>query len=112
MKFLNLGRIEKGDLSVNKTDLDVKKDVFNVSIESLEKQAVRKSIEIENKIDANLRVQADLDLMLIVANNLISNAIKPAVMAVRLNSFNCDAMSRLKCIMTQCPSARNKRQAV
>jgi signal transduction histidine kinase len=76
MKFLNLGRIEKGDLSINKTDLDVKKDVFDVSIESLEKQATRKNIEIENKIDANLRVHADLDLMLIVANNLISNAIK------------------------------------
>jgi two-component system NtrC family sensor kinase len=76
MKFLNLGRIEKGDLAVNKIDLDVRKDVFNVSIESLETQAMRKNIVIENNLDGNLRVLADRDLMQIVANNLISNAIK------------------------------------
>jgi signal transduction histidine kinase len=94
MKFLNLGRIEKGDLSVNKTDLDLKKDVFNVSIESLETQAARKNIEIENKIDANLHVHADRDLMLIVANNLISNAIKYGRDGGRIDiQSTCDAAS-------------------
>ena len=75
-KFLNLGRIEKGELAVNKTDLDLKKDVFDVSIDSLKAPAVRKNIEIDNQLDTNLRVHADHDLMQIVANNLISNAIK------------------------------------
>ena len=31
-KFLNLGRIERGELAVNKTGLNLKKDVFDVSI--------------------------------------------------------------------------------
>jgi two-component system NtrC family sensor kinase len=75
-KFLNLGRIEKGELAVNKTELNLKKDVFDVSVESLKTLAVRKYISIDNEIDENLRVIADHDLMLVVANNLISNAIK------------------------------------
>ncbi len=31
-KFLNLGRIERGELAVNKTGLNLKKDVFDTSI--------------------------------------------------------------------------------
>ncbi len=75
-KFLNLGRIEKGDLVVNKTELDIRKDIFDVSIDSLKPMAVRKNITIDNEVEQNLRVNADHDLMLVTANNLISNAIK------------------------------------
>ena len=75
-KFLNLGRIEKGDLAVNKTELDLRKDIFDVSIDSLKPMAVRKNITIDNEVEQNLRVNADHDLMLVTANNLISNAIK------------------------------------
>ena len=75
-KFLNLGRIEKGDLTVNKTELDLRKDIFDVSIDSLKPIAARKNITIDNEVEQNLRVNADHDLMLVTANNLISNAIK------------------------------------
>lgn len=75
-KFLNLGRIEKGDLPVNKTELNLKKDVFDVSIEALKAPAARKNIKIMNQLDAKFRIHADHDLMLVVANNLVSNAIK------------------------------------
>ncbi len=75
-KFLNLGRIEKGDLVVNKTELDLRKDIFDVSVDSLKPMAVRKNITIDNEIEQTLRVNADHDLMLVTANNLISNAIK------------------------------------
>ena len=75
-KFLNLGRIEKGDLVVNKMELDFRKDIFDVSIDSLKPMAVRKNITIDNEVEQNLRVNADHDLMLVTANNLISNAIK------------------------------------
>jgi two-component system NtrC family sensor kinase len=75
-KFLNLGRIEKGDLVVNKTELDLRKDIFDVSIDSLKPMAVRKNITIDNEVEQNLLVNADHDLMLVTANNLISNAIK------------------------------------
>jgi two-component system NtrC family sensor kinase len=75
-KFLNLGRIEKGELAVNKTELDLRKDIFDVSVDSLKPIAARKSIIIDNEVEQNLRVNADHDLMLVTANNLISNAIK------------------------------------
>jgi len=75
-KFLNLGRIERGELSVHKTSLNLKRDVFDVSIDSLAAVALRKHLKIENDIAADLDVEADHDLMQIVANNLVSNAIK------------------------------------
>jgi two-component system NtrC family sensor kinase len=75
-KFLNLGRIERGELALNKTGLNLKKDVFDTSIVSLAPMAVKKGLHIANEIDSDLVVQADSDLMQIVANNLVSNAIK------------------------------------
>ena len=75
-KFLNLGRIERGELPVHKTKLSLKTDVFDNSIHSLAAIAFRKNLNISNAIDPNLVVEADSDLMQIVANNLMSNAIK------------------------------------
>jgi signal transduction histidine kinase len=75
-KFLNLGRIEKGELEVNKAELNLKKDIFDVSVDSLKAAADRKNIKVANEIDKNLQINADHDLMLVVANNLIGNAIK------------------------------------
>jgi two-component system NtrC family sensor kinase len=75
-KFLNLGRIERGELTIHKAGLNLKKDIFDSSIDTLAAVAVRKHLKIDNQIDPDLNVQADHDLMLIVANNLVSNAIK------------------------------------
>jgi two-component system NtrC family sensor kinase len=75
-KFLNLGRIERGELAVNKTGLNLKKDVFDSSIVALAPMIVKKGLQITNEIETDLVVQADSDLMQIVANNLVSNAIK------------------------------------
>jgi len=75
-KFLNLGRVERGELHVRKTELNLKKDVFDASISSLEAVAYRKNLSISNEISPDLNVQADPDLMQIVANNLVGNAMK------------------------------------
>jgi len=75
-KFLNLGRVERGELEVHKTELNLKKDVFDASIASLEAVAFRKHLKISNEISLDLNVQADADLMQIVANNLVGNAMK------------------------------------
>ena len=53
-KFLNLGRIEKGELSVNKTELNLRKDIFDVSIDALKPVAVRKNITIDNEVEEDL----------------------------------------------------------
>ena len=75
-KFLNLGRVERGELEVRKTELNLKKDVFDTSINSLEAVAFRKHLKIVNEIHPDLNIQADADLMQIVANNLVGNAMK------------------------------------
>ncbi len=75
-KFLNLGRVERGELDVHKAKLSLKKDVFDTSINSLKAISFRKQLDISNEISPELEVQADTDLMQIVANNLVSNAIK------------------------------------
>jgi two-component system, NtrC family, sensor kinase len=75
-KFLSLGRIEKGELTAKKAVIEIKKDVFDVVIDSLIPAAEKKNISITNNIDSDLRIEADAELLQIVANNLVSNAIK------------------------------------
>jgi two-component system NtrC family sensor kinase len=91
-KFLSLGRVERGELAVNKTALNLKKDVFDTSISSLAPMANKKGLRISNEIDPGLVVQADSDLMQIVANNLVSNAIKysPDAGLIRLTAVSFD----------------------
>jgi len=75
-KFLNLSRIERGEMELNKSEINLAKDVFEVSLETFSNQFTRNNIEVINNIDADLKVNADSDMMLIVANNLVSNAAK------------------------------------
>ncbi len=75
-KFLSLGRIERGELPVNKTHINLKKDVFDISVDSLSAVAARKEIQVNNNIDPAIELEADPDLLKVVANNLVSNAIK------------------------------------
>jgi two-component system NtrC family sensor kinase len=78
-KFLNLSRIERGNLEVNKTEFSLGNDVFNISIQAFAKLQRTKKMEIDNQIDPSLIIAADKDLMQIVANNLLNNAIKYGV---------------------------------
>lgn len=75
-KFLNLSRIERGNLDVNKTEFSLGKDVFENSIQTFARQFSTKKMQVENRIDPDIRVKADMDLLQIVANNLVNNAVK------------------------------------
>ena len=75
-KFLNLGKIEKGELEVKKTTVRLKKSVFDITVNSQLPAAARKNMTIRNEIDGDLCAEADIELMQIVATNLIANAIK------------------------------------
>jgi two-component system NtrC family sensor kinase len=76
IKFLNLGKIEKGELEVKKATVRLKKSVFDISINSQMPAAIRKNMTIRNEINSDLCIEADKELMQIVATNLIANAIK------------------------------------
>jgi len=75
-KFLNLSRIERGNLEINKTEFSIGKDVFDYSIQTFAQLIKTKNMRVQNLIDPNLKVKGDLDLMIIVSNNLVNNAIK------------------------------------
>jgi two-component system, NtrC family, sensor kinase len=74
--FLNLSRIEKGDMGVSKKPVFIREEVFAVAVETFLKQILEKEMEIKNNIPAELSVPADRDLIQVVANNLVSNAVK------------------------------------
>ena len=74
--FLSLSRIEKGELAVRPRELFIKEDVFDYAIEEFIQAAALKQMEIVNNLRSGIKVYADLDLLVIVANNLIGNAVK------------------------------------
>ncbi|MBN1492892.1 MAG: cache domain-containing protein [Candidatus Omnitrophica bacterium] len=74
--YLDLSRIEKGELEVHKEECTLKADIFDVTIEAFAKQAAEREILIKNQIDAGFKVSGDNNLLQIVANNVVGNAIK------------------------------------
>jgi two-component system NtrC family sensor kinase len=75
-KFLNLSRIERGNLELNKSFISVWLDVFEPAVQTFAKQINDRGMKVVNEIDPAIRVHADQDLLRIVANNLITNAAK------------------------------------
>jgi signal transduction histidine kinase len=74
--FLNLSRIEKGELTINRIELRVKDEIFDNSMSEFKKLAEEKGMTISNNISKEIKIKADYNLMLIAANNLIGNAVK------------------------------------
>lgn len=75
-KFLDLSRIEKGELQVNKKQVRLKEDVFEPCLETFNAEIADKQMVVTNNIAAEIKINGDLDLLHIVANNLIGNAVK------------------------------------
>lgn len=74
--FLDLSRIEKGELKLNKIAVRLREDVFDASLETFAKKIDEKRMEIINNIQPNMRIKCDIDLFFIVVNNLVGNAVK------------------------------------
>jgi signal transduction histidine kinase len=75
-KFLDLSRIEKGELHINKKQIKLREEVFEPSLENFNAEIADKQMIVTNDINAEIQVNGDLDLLNIVANNLIGNAVK------------------------------------
>ena len=74
--FLNLSRIEKGEVEINKVNLSVKEDILDIAIDAFLKQANDKQMTIINEIEPGLKIKADLNLLQVAVNNLVGNAVK------------------------------------
>ena len=78
-KFLDLSRIEKGELEVKKVAVLLLEDVFAPCLETFASEINTKQMDVSNNIAEGIELQGDLDLLRVVANNLIGNAIKYGV---------------------------------
>jgi two-component system NtrC family sensor kinase len=74
--FLNLSRVEKQEMTLSRTQVPLREDIVDVSVDAYQRQAHEKEIRIENHVPLSYNVNVDASLMLMVTNNLIGNAIK------------------------------------
>jgi coenzyme F420 hydrogenase subunit gamma len=75
-KYLDLSRIERGTLQVRKAPLVLSSEVVAPVLEGLKGELEEKRMVVEDRISPHMTVIADRDLLRIVYDNLISNAIK------------------------------------
>jgi two-component system NtrC family sensor kinase len=74
--YLDLSRLEKGELVLKKRDISLYEEGISPVIEGLEHELVEKKIKVDNKIPDDMIINVDRDLIRIVYDNLLSNAIK------------------------------------
>ncbi|MCI0476963.1 MAG: cache domain-containing protein, partial [Anaerolineales bacterium] len=74
--YLDLSRLEKGELRANPTRVALASDVVAPIVEGLARALQEKQMTLENGIPPALELEADRDLLRIVYDNLLSNAIK------------------------------------
>jgi len=74
--YLDLSRLEKGELRVTKKSVVINPEVVIPIIEELNHEIQEKKMIIKNQIPKIIRLKADRDLLRIVYDNLLSNAIK------------------------------------
>jgi two-component system NtrC family sensor kinase len=74
--FLNLSRIEKGELAVDRVAFHLREEVIDHGIETFARQAAERGITVENNMPAGITVFGDIPLVQMVFNNLLGNAIK------------------------------------
>lgn len=74
--YLDLSRLEKGELEVNITQVCLNDDIVQPVINSLEREMHERHMTLENHIPEGLILNVDYNLLRIVYDNLLSNAIK------------------------------------
>jgi two-component system NtrC family sensor kinase len=74
--YLDLSRLEKGELEVNKTQVSLDTQVVAPILDGLQRELEEKQITVENHIPESLALNADGNLLKIVYDNLLSNAVK------------------------------------
>lgn len=82
--FLNLSRIERGNLVLDKKEVLLKEEIFDIFDESFSQSLEEKSLKFENNLEDNCKVFADKELLQVVAHNLISNALKYSLVGGRI----------------------------
>jgi len=74
--YLDLSRIERGELRVDKEEVDFKEDILEPVLDEFKGEVESSSMRLIVDVPSPSKLKADLDLLRIVMENLISNAIK------------------------------------
>ena len=74
--YLDLSRLEKGELEVQETTVSLYADVIAPMLDGLEGERQEKGIKVENGVPKDMEIDADRDLLRIVYDNLLANALK------------------------------------
>jgi two-component system NtrC family sensor kinase len=74
--YLNLARIENGEMSPVPTRLSVLPEVLKPILESAEADAEARHMKVENRVGPDVALQADINMVREVFENLVSNAVK------------------------------------
>jgi len=74
--YLELSRLEKGELEVRKRQVTLQTDVVEPALDSLGREIQERHMTVDNRLPADLVLNADGNLMRIVYDNLLSNALK------------------------------------
>ncbi len=75
-KYLDLSRIEKGELKVALRPMDMIKDVVAPLLEEFREAIASKAVIVSNELPAAIALKGDRDLLQVVYKNLIDNALK------------------------------------
>jgi len=75
-RYLDLSRLEKGEMSVRKAWLRLREEVVDPVLETLAAGIERRGLQVENGLAPGLQVYGDRDALRIVYDNLLSNAVK------------------------------------
>lgn len=74
--YLDLSRIEKGELKVEPKNIDMVKDVLKPVLDEFNETIAEKAVTVENAMPETIPLKGDRDLLQIVYKNLIDNALK------------------------------------
>jgi signal transduction histidine kinase len=74
--YLDLSRLEKGELIVNSARIDLHTDVVKPALDSFARAIDEKKMVLDNRVPEAMTLNADRNLLRIVYDNLLSNAIK------------------------------------
>jgi two-component system NtrC family sensor kinase len=74
--YLDLSRIEKNELRINRARFPVAERVIQPVLQDLEPAILNKKTQVEVDVPPEVEIDADRDLMRIVFQNLIGNAVK------------------------------------
>jgi len=110
--FLDLSRIEKGELEIKAAAVLLLEDVFAPCLETFASEIGAKQMDVSNNIAGGIELQGDLDLLRVVANNLVGNAIKYGVDKgkVTLNSEDSGQMVRVEVYNDSRPITRDEKR--